>query len=86
MRLRQVHLKNILSFRDAVLTEIGPVNLLIGPNASGKSNFLDALSLFQYAPRGIATQIARGGGIREWIWRGGDALFGIGKIECIVEI
>jgi predicted ATPase len=86
MRLRQVHLKNILSFRDAVLTEIGPVNLLIGPNASGKSNFLDALSLLQNAPTGLPTQIARGGGIREWIWKGDDALFAIGKIECIAQI
>jgi len=86
MQLRQVHLNNILSFRDAELTEIGPVNLLIGPNASGKSNFLDALSLLQYAPTGLPAPIARGGGIREWIWKGRDALFGIGKIECIVQI
>jgi predicted ATPase len=86
MRLRRVHFRNILSFRNAELSEIGNVNLLIGANASGKSNFMDALSLLQAAPRGLGDPIARGGGIREWIWRGKAELFGVASIECEVEV
>jgi predicted ATPase len=86
MRLRKVHLKNILSFGDAALSEIGDVNLLIGPNASGKTNFLDALSMLQAAPRALGDPIAKGGGIREWIWKGQTELFGVASIECSIEI
>jgi predicted ATPase len=71
MRLRGVRLENILSFKDAVVSDLGPVTLLIGPNASGKSNFLDALNLLRSGPRNaLGNPISQGGGIREWLWRG----------------
>jgi predicted ATPase len=82
MRLCKVHLRDILSFRDAALSEIGSVNLLIGANASGKSNFLDALSLLQAAPSGLAKPIVRGGGFREWIWKGAGSSADESTIEC----
>ena len=44
--------------------------VLIGANGSGKSNFLEAISLFHAAPRGIGEPISRMGGIREWLWKG----------------
>jgi len=86
MRLAQVHLENILSFRDAELRDLGPVNLFIGPNGSGKSNFLDALGLLPAAPKTLGDPIAQGGGIREWIWRGQPSRASVATIACDLKI
>ena len=42
--LRRVHIKGYKSLHDLEL-EVGPFCVLFGPNAAGKSNFLDALQL-----------------------------------------
>lgn len=47
-----------------------PLNVLVGPNASGKSNFVEALALLRAAPKDLPLPIRRGGGVAEWIWRG----------------
>jgi len=67
-------LRNFLSFgADAQEIELQPLNVLIGPNASGKSNLLEALSVLQATPRDLAGLIRRGGGVGEWLWKGGEA-------------
>ena len=43
--LEKVHIKNFLSLRNVTLP-FKPLTVLVGPNASGKSNILRALSLF----------------------------------------
>ena len=42
--LEKVHIKNFLSLRDVELP-LKPLTVLVGPNASGKSNILNALNL-----------------------------------------
>ena len=43
--LRSIRLQNILSFGpDTPELTLEPLNVLIGPNASGKSNLIEALS------------------------------------------
>lgn len=42
--LKEVHIRNYLSLRDVVLP-LKPLTVLVGPNASGKSNVLSALRL-----------------------------------------
>ena len=42
--LKEVHISNFLSLRDVVLP-LKPLTVLVGPNASGKSNVLSALRL-----------------------------------------
>jgi len=87
MRLRKVRLENILSFRDATVSDLGPVTFLIGPNASGKSNFIDALSLLRAAPRNsLGNPISLGGGIEEWLWRGRKSPLDTAKIECELNV
>ncbi|RLE78742.1 MAG: hypothetical protein DRJ52_09900 [Thermoprotei archaeon] len=39
-RLRSIVLRNFLSFKDAVL-DLGRLNIVVGPNASGKSNLIN---------------------------------------------
>ena len=48
--LEKVHIKNFLSLRDVELP-LKPLTVLVGPNASGKSNVLSALSLFNMMMR-----------------------------------
>lgn len=66
MLLRSVQFKSLLSFHDTKL-ELRPLNVIIGPNASGKSNLVAAIGLLRAAPGSLQEAIRRGGGIREWI-------------------
>ena len=71
--IRTIRLQNILSYgADTAEFPLQPLNVLIGPNASGKSNLIDALSILKAAPRDLAEPIRRGGGITEWLWKGRD--------------
>ena len=66
MLLHSITLTNLLSFNETTL-ELRPLNVLIGPNASGKSNLISAISLLKAAPGDLYEVIARGGGVRQWI-------------------
>lgn len=68
--LQSIRIQNLLSFgTEGVQLDLQPLNVLIGPNASGKSNLLDALSLLQAAPRDLR-QPTRQDGVEAWLWKG----------------
>jgi predicted ATPase len=68
MGIERLEIKGYRSLRD-VVWEPGQLNVLIGPNASGKSNLLDACMLFQEAARGrLAEGVVRRGGITPLCW------------------
>ena len=68
MLIKRVHVSNLLSFGPgAEPVELGPLNVLVGANGSGKSNFLEVLSLLQAAPDQITRPIRDGGGIQDWL-------------------
>lgn len=82
--LRSLELRNLLSFGPSTeALSLGKLNVLIGPNGSGKSNVLEAISLLQAAPRDLAAVIREGGGVRDWLWKGGVAPT-IASIETVV--
>src|ERR1700691_3983746 len=62
MLLRQVKLENLLSFQKTEV-ELRGLNVLIGANASGKSNLIEAIGLLQAAPMDLSTAILRLGGV-----------------------
>lgn len=70
--IRQLTLKNFLSFGpDGVTVDLLPLNVLIGPNASGKSNLLEALAILRAAAMGdLQSAIREGGGPGEFLWKG----------------
>ncbi|MGD0766681.1 MAG: AAA family ATPase [Tepidisphaeraceae bacterium] len=69
--LSQIKLKNLLSFGPTGIDlKLGPLNVLIGPNASGKSNIIEALSLLKAMPVDLTEPIKDGGGVGDWLWRG----------------
>ena len=83
--VRRVQLENILSFGPSTPPlELEPLNVLIGPNASGKSNFIEALSILAATPRDVQTPIREGGGTVEWLWKGSQDI-PMATLEVIVE-
>jgi predicted ATPase len=69
--IQRIELNNLLSFRHkGIELDLLPLNVLIGPNGSGKSNFIEAIALMRAAPRDYRDVVRRGGGVREWLWKG----------------
>jgi len=69
--LQSLHIRNLLSFGDSSPEiELGALNVLIGPNGSGKSNLIEIIGLLRSTPKDFADEIANGGGISEFLWKG----------------
>jgi predicted ATPase len=83
--LQQVTLQNFLSFGpEPTELQCRALNVFIGPNASGKSNFLEALGLLASCPRNLQDAIRYGGGVSEWLWKGGESA-SVASIEAVVD-
>ena len=72
--VRTIRLSNFLSYgQNEEIIELGPLNVLIGPNCSGKSNLIEAFGLLQTTPKDLTAPIREGGGVSEWIYKGDNA-------------
>ena len=61
--LNHIAIAGFKSFGTEVVVPLGPLNVLIGANGSGKSNFLDAFSFLQaYGRGGVKAHVKRSGG------------------------
>ncbi len=70
--IRHLTPKNFLSFGlDNEGIALQSLNLFIGPNGSGKSNLIEAINLMRSAPKEFRDVTRKGGGVSEWIWKGG---------------
>jgi predicted ATPase len=79
--IRRLTLQNFLSFgSQGVAVDLLPLNVLIGPNASGKSNLLEALAILRGAARDLQAVVREGGGSAEYIWKGGK-----GDVHALIE-
>ncbi len=70
--ISRVRLDGLLSFApgsDAF--ELRPLNVLIGPNGAGKTNLIEAFELLAATPTDLAVPVRTGGGVAEWLWKGG---------------
>ncbi|MGC9261274.1 MAG: AAA family ATPase [Phycisphaerae bacterium] len=73
--LKSLRLRGLLSFSPASQTvKLGNLNVLIGPNGVGKSNFIEALELLKATPTDLSAVIRIGGTPSDWIWRGKSGL------------
>lgn len=69
--LQTIKIKNLLSFDEkGIDIELRNLNVLIGANGSGKSNFIEAISLLQSAPGYLASPVKDSGGISVWLHKG----------------
>lgn len=83
--LEEVKLTSLLSYgRHGIALPLEPLNVLIGPNASGKSNLIEALTVLAAAPRDLLEPFRKGGGVEEWIWKGHD-VSRVARIEVLLR-
>ncbi len=70
--IEKIKLRNILSFGDkGEEIALEPLNIIIGPNASGKSNLVEVIKLLRDGANGrFPNTIINGGGISEYLWKG----------------
>jgi predicted ATPase len=75
--ITRLQVRNFKSLRELDM-QLGPINVLVGPNMAGKSNILDALRFLHEIvfPKpgmdGISFALAQRGGANEVLWKGGD--------------
>lgn len=81
MLIKRLTIDKLLSFKHTTV-EFGALNVLIGPNAVGKSNLIEVISLLQAAPSSIGAAILRGGGVRRWIWLGSRVPSPVAALVC----
>ena len=76
MKLERLRVENYRSLRD-VDFKLHPLNLLIGTNASGKSNILDALRFLAQGAqeKDFARAIGSRGNVVQLAWKGAEAEF-----------
>lgn len=82
--ISSIKLTNLLSFGpDNEPLPLLPLNILIGANAVGKSNLIDAFALLKAAANNSLTEfISRRGGVGQWIWKG--AAGATASIEAVI--
>lgn len=69
--LNSLHLKGFLSFGpSSEPVELSGLNVLIGPNGVGKSNFIEAIELLHATANDFSAAVRVGGLPNDWIWRG----------------
>ncbi|MEI8371507.1 MAG: AAA family ATPase [Planctomycetota bacterium] len=83
--LQSLKLSGLLSFPpESEPIQLTPLNVLIGPNASGKSNLIEGLELLRATPTAFAAAIRDGGGVQEWLWKGPGSS-GSASIEALIN-
>ncbi len=75
--ITRLQVQNFKSLRKLDL-ELGPINILVGPNMAGKSNILDVFRFLhqtffpEAGTEGVSFALAQRGGVNEVLWKGGD--------------
>jgi len=84
--IKSVKLTNFLSFgANSEEIELQPLNVIIGRNGSGKSNFIEAIDLLRKAPSSMTTAIREGGGIADWLHKNHAGVKYPAIMEFVVE-
>ena len=69
--IRRLRLDGFLSFAPGTEPfELRSLNVLIGPNGSGKTNVIEAMELLRATPTDLAAATLAGGEPLEWQWKG----------------
>lgn len=73
--IRTLRISNFLSYGSAAdEIELQSLNVLIGPNASGKSNLIEVLGVLRATAKDLLAPIREGGGVGEWLWKGAKGI------------
>jgi predicted ATPase len=83
--LKKLKLQNFLSYGSVnEEIELQPLNVLIGPNFSGKSNLIEAIALLRATPTDLQVPFRKGGGSKEFLWKG-DKNIPIASLQAVVD-
>ncbi len=85
--IHQLQITNFLSYGSPGETiDLEPLNVIIGTNASGKSNLIETIGLLRALPQDLSSPIREGGGIREWLWKGDQSpTLPVAQLEALVS-
>lgn len=84
MLLKSISLQNFLSYGEhEQQIPLNSLNVIIGTNSSGKSNFLEAISLMLSTPNSLPNAIRTSGGVHELLWKKASP-YPVAKISSIV--
>lgn len=78
MRIKRLHLKNWMNFKTIHIQDMQDRTFIIGPNAAGKSNLLDAIRFMRDVARPAGVKPS-GGGLQKAVNDRG----GISKLRCL---
>ncbi|MBL9027105.1 MAG: AAA family ATPase [Myxococcales bacterium] len=67
--IRSLTLENVLSFGGSVTIALGNLNVLVGPNGSGKTNLLDTIGLLRACPSDVERYMRQNGGVHAWVYK-----------------
>jgi predicted ATPase len=83
--INSLHLKGFLSFGPGSKpVRLTGLNVLIGPNGVGKTNFIEAVELLRATPSDFSSAIRLGGLPCDWIWRG-EGKSSTARIEALLS-
>lgn len=83
--IRQLTLTNFLSYGSpGSPVSFLPLNVLIGPNASGKSNLIEALAVLRSTANGLSSLLRQGGGVGEYLHKSGSGN-GTFSLHAVIE-
>ncbi|MBD2345822.1 AAA family ATPase [Anabaena subtropica] len=83
--IHKIRSRNFLSYgSEGEEIELQPLNVLIGPNTSGKSNLIEAIGILKATPTDLLVPFRQGGGVNEFLWKGSDKNL-IATIEVILD-
>jgi predicted ATPase len=86
MLIHSIKLNSFLSFgATSAAVPLGPLNVIIGPNGAGKSNLLESIALLQSAPDQLLKPIREGGGVRDWLYKGGGSGTPVAELDVVLD-
>lgn len=73
--IQKLKVKNFLSYgSEGEEIDLQPLNVIIGTNASGKSNLIETIGFLRALPQDLTAPIREGGGVGEWLWKGNPGI------------
>lgn len=82
---QEMEIEGLLSFGEKTIFEFGRLNILVGPNGTGKSNLIDCVRVFRNAPLDIEETFSDSG-FEGWLYKGGSKKSGTATLQVTANV